>query len=66
MPADAEKHSLIRLIRAESARTGRRYRIDLEALDQDSLRKLERLLRDLDYDRQQGAEVGHLPRLPSL
>jgi hypothetical protein len=32
--------------------TGRRYRIDLDALDVDSLRQLQRLLRDLDHEKQ--------------
>jgi hypothetical protein len=31
---------------------GRRCRIDLDALDVESLRELQRLLRDLDYEKQ--------------
>ncbi len=44
---------LIRWLRAEMNRvTGRRYNIQLELLDATSLRDLQRLLRDLDHDKQ--------------
>ncbi len=44
---------LIRWLRAETARlTGRRYNIQLEFLDAASLRDLQRLLRDLDHEKQ--------------
>lgn len=43
-----ERRRLVEWLRAELARaTGRRYRIDLE-----SLRELQRLLRDLDHEKQ--------------
>jgi hypothetical protein len=52
-PAEHEKRRLVEWLRAELARaTGRRYRIDLDALDVQSLRELQRLLRDLDHERQ--------------
>ena len=52
---EQEKRRLVEWLRAELARaTGRRYRIDLDALDIESLRELQRLLRDLDYEKQAG------------
>ena len=43
---------LIRHLRAEMQRaTGRVYRIDLEALDLESLRALQRLLQDLEAEK---------------
>jgi hypothetical protein len=52
-PAGQEKRRLAEWLRAELARaTGRRYRIDLDALDVESLRELQRVLRDLDPERQ--------------
>ena len=60
MPANHARHSLIRRLRAQIARTGRNYRIDLEALDLDSLRDLERLLRDLEYDRRRDVEQARI------
>ena len=43
---------LIRHLRAEMERaTGRVYRIDLEALDLESLRAFQRLLQDLEAER---------------
>lgn len=51
-PAEHEKRRLVEWLRSELARaTGRRYRIDLDALDVESLRELQRLLRDLDHDK---------------
>jgi hypothetical protein len=50
------KPQLIRWLQAELSRlTGRRYQIDLEALDVQSLRELQRLLRDLDYEKRVAA-----------
>jgi len=47
-----EERRLVEWLRAELARaTGRRYRIDLDALDVESLRELQRLLRDLDHEK---------------
>ena len=60
MPTDHARHRLIRRLRAQIARTGRNYRIDLEALDLDSLRDLERLLRDLEYDRRRDVEKARI------
>ena len=60
MPADHAKHSLTRRLRTQIARTGRNYRIDLEALDLDSLRDLERFLRDLEYDRRRDVEQARI------
>lgn len=53
MERDGEKRQLVRWLRAEMARAaGRSYpRLDLDALDKDSLRELQRLLRDLDAER---------------
>ena len=52
-PAEHEKRRLVEWLRAELARaTGRRYRIPLDPLDLESLRELQRLLRDLDHEKQ--------------
>ena len=52
-PAEHDKRRLVEWLQAELARaTGRRYRIDLDALDVESLRELQRLLRDLDHEKQ--------------
>ena len=56
MPDDHTRHCIICRLEAQIARTGRRYLIDLKALDLDSLRELERLLRDLEYDRRRAVE----------
>lgn len=48
-----EKRRLVEWLRADFSRaTGRRYRIDLDALDVESLRELQRLVRDLDHEKQ--------------
>lgn len=48
-----EKRRLVEWLRAELARaTGGRYRIALDALDVESLRELQRLLRDPDHEKQ--------------
>ena len=49
---DRLKADLIRHLRADLGRTGRRYLIDLAALDVQSLREFIRLVRDLDADKQ--------------
>ena len=50
-PAEHEKRRLVEWLRAELARaTGRQYRIKLDALDVESPRELQRLLRDLDHE----------------
>jgi hypothetical protein len=57
MPAEHDKRQVIRWLRAEMARgAGRRYRIDLEALDLPSLRELQRLLRDLTDERRRAVQ----------
>ena len=60
MTADHERHRLIRQLRAEIARAGRNYCIDLEALDLASLRALQRLLRDLEDDRRRAVQQARL------
>jgi len=53
---DFQKRRLVEWLVAEITRaTGRRYRIQLEALDEESLRELQRLLRDLDHEKQMAA-----------
>jgi len=53
MTSDYDKRRLIEWLRAETARvTGRRYQVDLDALDVQSLRELVRLIRDLDHEKQ--------------
>ena len=68
MAADYDKRSLIQWLRAEMARAaGRAYpRLDLDALDLDSLRELQRLLRDLDAERRMAVQRARLTpwRLP--
>ena len=54
MDADeARKRRLVEVVAGDVARaTGRRYQINLERLDEHSLRELQRLLRDLDGEKQ--------------
>ena len=48
-----DKRRLIEWLRAETAGAiGRRYQIDFDALDVQSLRELVRLIRDLDHEKQ--------------
>ena len=58
MAVDYEKRRLVEWLRAEIQRqTGRRYdRLDLDALDVESLRELQRLLRDLDAERRMAVQ----------
>jgi len=59
-PAHADQQ-LIRWLRAEMARsTGKRYQIKLELLDSTSLRDLQRLLRDLDHEKQMAVRNARL------
>lgn len=52
MSGEHDKRRLIEWLRAETARaTGRRYQIDLDALDVQSLRELVRLVRDLEHEK---------------
>lgn len=58
---DHEHRQLIEWLRAEIMRsTGRTYRLALEQLDGTSLRELQRLLRDLDYERQAAVRAARL------
>jgi hypothetical protein len=51
-----EKRQLIRALEAEIAQaSGRRYRIQLDQLDLQSLREMHRLLRDLDSEKRNAA-----------
>lgn len=59
-PAPADQQ-LIRWLRAEMARaTGKRYQVKLELLDSTSLRDLQRLLRDLEYEKQMAVQNSRL------
>jgi len=50
---DYQRRRLVEWLTAEITRaTGRRYGIKLGALDDESLRELLRLLRDLDHEKQ--------------
>ena len=58
MAGDYDKARLIQWLRAEMARAaGRAYpRLDLDALDMEGLRELQRLLRDLDAERRMAVQ----------
>ncbi|MBW2737103.1 MAG: hypothetical protein JRH20_32380 [Deltaproteobacteria bacterium] len=57
MTSEHEKRRLVDWLRAEMNRqAGRRYLIDLEAIDLKSLRELQRLLRDLDDEKRMAAQ----------
>jgi len=58
---DYEHRQLVEWLRAETARAtgGRTYRIALDQLDCSSLRELQRLLRDLDHERQAAVRDAH-------
>jgi len=54
---DYQRRRLVEWIVAEVMRsTGRRYRIQLDALGDESLRELQRLLRDLDHEKQMAVQ----------
>jgi hypothetical protein len=56
-----DKRQLIAWLQGELRRTtGRQYRIDLEALDVESLRELQRALRDLDSEKRTAANRARL------
>ena len=58
---DYQRRRLVEWLAAEIARaTGRRYGIKLEALDDESLRELQRLLRDLDHEKQRAVQQARL------
>jgi len=62
MAGEYDKRCLIQWLRAEMARAaGRAYpRLDLDALDMDSLRELQRLLRDLDSERRAAVQQARM------
>ena len=61
MNGEHEKRRLAEWLRAEVARaTGRRYRIAFESLDAESLRELQRLLRDLEDERHRAVQQARL------
>ncbi len=63
MAGEHDKRRLTGGLRAEIQRaTGRRYRIDLEVLDQESLGELRRPLRDLEDERRRAVQQAR--RLP--
>jgi hypothetical protein len=58
---DYQRRRLVEWLVAENTRTpGRRYSIKLEALDDESLRELQRLLRDLDHEKQMAVQQARL------
>jgi len=58
---DYQRRRLVEWLVAEITRTtGRRYSIKLEALDDESLRELQRLLRDLDHEKQMAVQQARL------
>lgn len=57
MAGEYEKRRLVEWLWGKMTRqAGRRYLIDLEALDIKSLRELQRLLRDLDAEQRMAAQ----------
>ncbi len=58
---DYQRRRLVeRLVTEITRTTGRRYRIKLETLDDESLREFERLLRDLDHEKQMAVQQARL------
>jgi hypothetical protein len=56
-----QKRWLVEWLTAEIARaTGRLYQVACEALDDESLRELQRLLRDLDHEKQMAVQQARL------
>jgi len=56
-----QRRRLVEWVLAEVTRaTGRRYAIKLEALDDESLREFQRLLRDLDHEKQMAVQQARL------
>lgn len=54
---DYQRRRLVeRLVAEITHATGRRYRIKLDTLDDESLRELQRLLRDLDHEKQMAVQ----------
>jgi len=60
-PGDYQRRRLVEWVVAEITRaSGRCYAIKLEALDDESLRELQRLLRDLDHEKQMAVQQARL------
>jgi len=58
---DYQKRRLVEWITAEVNRqVGRRYRIQFEALDDESVREFQRLLRDIDHEKQMAVQQARL------
>jgi len=58
---DYQRRRLVEWLTAEVNRqVGRRYRIQFEVLDDESLRELQRLLRDLDHEKQMAVQQARL------
>ncbi len=58
---DYQRRRLVEWLTAEITRaTGRRYGIKLDAVDDESLRELQRLLRDLDHEKQMAVQHARL------
>jgi len=58
---DYQRGRLVEWITAEVNRqVGRRYRVAWEALGDESLRELQRLLRDLDHEKQMAAQQARI------
>ena len=58
---DYQRRRLVEWLVAEITSTiGRRYSIKLEALDDESLRELQRLLRDLDHEKRMAVQQARL------
>jgi hypothetical protein len=63
-PKDYQRQRLVKWLTAEITRaTGRRYGIKLDALDDESLGELQRLLRDLDHEKQMAVQQARLQPL---
>ena len=61
MDGSIDKRQLIQWLEATAARTtGRRYQVRWDALDVGSLRELQRLLRDLETERQRAVQQARL------
>lgn len=58
---DCQRRRLVECLTAEISRaTGRRYLVQLETLDDERLHEFQRLLRDLDHDKQMTVQLARL------
>ena len=60
MDGSIDKRQLIRWLEATAARTAGRSQVRWDALDVGSLRELQRLLRDLETERQRAVQQARL------